>query len=235
MCSNDGCSFGARITARVGVVVCLAGYLVLWLSTAAFIMPQVGVMMFGAFVAFAGNSFFDTVRCARLSGYQDDICVRDGQRHDVSISQVAISMNMNNFANDRGRVAGLLKSFVGLSGAIMASWYNAFFVSDVPTFMLFLAVRRRKSISETQTAPTHTLHVRRYAGDRERDGAGHVILHHRSAGGDRDTPHELWEAPRVRGLRNHGGHSGVPSCGGILEQRAQGECGALACRAAKRV
>jgi hypothetical protein len=46
--------WGPATTARVGVAVCATGYLLLWLSTAAIITPNVGFMIFSSFVAFSG-------------------------------------------------------------------------------------------------------------------------------------------------------------------------------------
>ena len=105
--------FGPRTAARCAVACCTVGYAVLWLSTSAIITPNVALMAAGAFVFGLGNSTFDTC---------------------------AMSCNMGNFANDRGRVAGLLKGVVGLSASIMATFYLAFFSPDIPTFMLFLGV-----------------------------------------------------------------------------------------------
>lgn len=84
---------GPKVAARGAVAVCSAGYAILYLSTSGAITPNVALMAAGAWLFGLGNATFDTV---------------------------AMSCNMNNFAADRGRVAGLLKASVGISASVRA-------------------------------------------------------------------------------------------------------------------
>ena len=54
----------------------------------------------------------------------------------------AVSTTAHNFKHHRGRAMGLVKSFYGLSGSIIATLYLAFFPSSdaAPAFLLFLGI-----------------------------------------------------------------------------------------------
>lgn len=51
---------------------------------------------------------------------------------------VCIGTNVRNFPNDRGRVTGLLKAFMGLSASIVTIFFTSVFKDDKTLFILFL-------------------------------------------------------------------------------------------------
>lgn len=55
---------------------------------------------------------------------------------DVSV----ICTSVHNFAPDRGRIVGVLKSFFGLCASIVTQYYSGFFRGDVDGFLLFLTI-----------------------------------------------------------------------------------------------
>lgn len=110
--------FGVRVTVLCGIVVNFLGYFLLYLvATETIAAPY--TVVFGISVLWGnGSGWFDTA---------------------------VMGVNMSNFPEQRGIVVGLLKSFFGLSSAMLSLLYFAFFNAlgapqNADNFILFLAV-----------------------------------------------------------------------------------------------
>ncbi|KAJ7537769.1 hypothetical protein O6H91_11G021700 [Diphasiastrum complanatum] len=101
------------IVLAVGALHNVIGYLMLWLSvTGRISSPSVWEMCLFVFIAINGQTFFGTatvVTCVKI------------------------------FPADRGTVIGLLKGFMGVSGAIMTQFYYFLCGSDANSFLLMLS------------------------------------------------------------------------------------------------
>jgi len=108
---------GPFITILVGFILSVGGYLAMWGSTQGYLPADVASLSAYAFIWSNGSSWYDTV---------------------------AISANIRNFPNDRGRIVGLLKSLFGLSASLITVVYASFYKSADPRascdVLLFLAV-----------------------------------------------------------------------------------------------
>jgi MFS family permease len=113
---QDRC--GTRVTVLCGVAVNFTGYFLLWLVATERVEVQYP-FVFGISILWGnGSGWFDTA---------------------------VITTNMANFPTERGVVVGLLKSFFGLSSALLSLVFFAFFnplgtPAAADTFILFLAV-----------------------------------------------------------------------------------------------
>ncbi|KAK8918511.1 hypothetical protein KSP39_PZI021523 [Platanthera zijinensis] len=97
-----------------GAVQCFAGYFLMWLSvTGAVPRPSSGLMCFYMFLAAHSQTFFNTA--------------------DVVTA-------VENFPGNRGTVVGIMKGFLGLSGAILVHTYRAFFAGNPSSFLLMLSL-----------------------------------------------------------------------------------------------
>ena len=113
---QDRC--GTRITVLCGVAVNFAGYFLLWLVATERMQVQFPFVFAISILWGNGSGWFDTA---------------------------VITTNMANFPTERGVVVGLLKSFFGLSSALLSLVFYAFFnplgaPASADTFILFLAV-----------------------------------------------------------------------------------------------
>ncbi|GBG85457.1 hypothetical protein CBR_g40099 [Chara braunii] len=101
------------VTMVVGAVGHLTGYGVLWLTVTDRIRPTYGALCMFVTLAVGGGSWADTA---------------------------CVVTSMRNFPMFRGTVMGLLKSQVGLSGAVFTVLYKAFISPDTSGFLLLVAV-----------------------------------------------------------------------------------------------
>ena len=105
--------FGARATVTAAVVLNLVGYGLLWGIATGHIPQSMGLLLVACVFAGHGSGYFDAAGI------------------------VGVTLN---FPKTRGLVTGLLKSFYGLSGAILTAFFFGFFNNDPLGFVLFLAV-----------------------------------------------------------------------------------------------
>jgi MFS family permease len=113
---QDRC--GTRVTVLCGIAVNFAGYFLLWLVATERLELQYPYVFGISMLWGNGSGWFDTA---------------------------VITTNMANFPSERGVVVGLLKSFFGLSSALLSLVFFAFFnplgaPASADTFILFLAV-----------------------------------------------------------------------------------------------
>ncbi|XP_010933948.1 protein NUCLEAR FUSION DEFECTIVE 4-like isoform X2 [Elaeis guineensis] len=97
-----------------GAVQCLAGYLLMWLSVAG-VLPRPPPLLMCVYMLLAAHAqtFFNTA--------------------DVVTA-------VENFPDSRGTVIGIMKGFLGLSGAILIQIYGALFNGNPSSFLLMLAL-----------------------------------------------------------------------------------------------
>ncbi|XP_008777475.2 protein NUCLEAR FUSION DEFECTIVE 4-like [Phoenix dactylifera] len=97
-----------------GAVQCLAGYLLMWLSVAG-VLPRPPPLLMCLYMLLAAHAqtFFNTA--------------------DVVTA-------VENFPDSRGTVIGIMKGFLGLSGAILIQIYRALFDGKPSSFLLMLAL-----------------------------------------------------------------------------------------------
>ncbi|EPS63811.1 hypothetical protein M569_10970, partial [Genlisea aurea] len=97
-----------------GAVQCFAGYLLIWLTvTGALPPPPAAVMCFYMFLAAHAMTFFNTADV--VSG-------------------------VHNFPNYRGVIVGIMKGFLGLSGAVLIQVYQTIFKNNTASYILLLAL-----------------------------------------------------------------------------------------------
>ncbi|EEF52102.1 protein NUCLEAR FUSION DEFECTIVE 4 [Ricinus communis] len=97
-----------------GAIQCFFGYFLMWACVVGLIpRPPVAVMCLFMWVAAHAQTFFNTANV--VSG-------------------------VHNFADYGGTIVGIMKGFLGLSGAILIQFYNTVCKGDPSTFILLLAV-----------------------------------------------------------------------------------------------
>ncbi|KAK2371315.1 protein NUCLEAR FUSION DEFECTIVE [Trifolium repens] len=107
-------SFGGPwIVVAAGAVQCFVGFFFIWASVVGLIhQPPVAVMCFFAWLAANGQTFLNTTN---------------------------VVTGLRNFPQYSGTIIGIMKGFLGLSGAILIQLYHTFFYGDPATFLLMLA------------------------------------------------------------------------------------------------
>eukprot|EP00949_MAST-11_sp_MAST-11-sp1_P004732 g4732.t1 len=95
--------FGPQLTALIGSAVCSIGYFLAYSSTASFLPKSTAMVAASYFIAWHGGAWLDTA---------------------------AVQATVKNFPLNKGVLLGLIKSFFGLSGSIVAQIYSGMFVSD---------------------------------------------------------------------------------------------------------
>ncbi|KAI3726914.1 hypothetical protein L1987_66721 [Smallanthus sonchifolius] len=112
-CSSRVCS-GLLLVYLVGAVQCFAGYFLMWLSITGVIdRPHVLLMCLFMFMAAHAQTFFNTAN---------------------------VVVAVRNFPDYGGTSVGIMKGFLGLSGAILIQIYQILFDGKPTTFLLMLAV-----------------------------------------------------------------------------------------------
>ncbi|XP_020580596.1 protein NUCLEAR FUSION DEFECTIVE 4-like [Phalaenopsis equestris] len=105
---------GPIVVLAAGAIQCFAGYFLMWLSvTGALPRPPPGLMCFYMLLAAHSQTFFNTA--------------------DVVTA-------VENFPGSRGTVVGIMKGFLGLSGAILIQIFRTLFNGNSSSFLLMLAL-----------------------------------------------------------------------------------------------
>ncbi|KAL4633837.1 hypothetical protein ACB092_04G151800 [Castanea dentata] len=98
----------------VGAIQCFLGYFLMWASVVGLIdKPPVALMCLFMFLAAHAQTFFNTADV--VSG-------------------------LENFPHYGGTIVGIMKGFLGLSGAILIQVYDTFFKGEASTYLLMLAL-----------------------------------------------------------------------------------------------
>ncbi|KAG2324238.1 hypothetical protein Bca4012_038771 [Brassica carinata] len=109
-----GGSGGPWVVLAVGAIQCFAGYFLMWASVAGMIRkPPVPLMCLFMFLAAQSQTFFNTANVVSA---------------------------VENFADYGGTAVGIMKGFLGLSGAILIQLYETLCGGDPANFILLLAV-----------------------------------------------------------------------------------------------
>ncbi|CAH1434426.1 unnamed protein product [Lactuca virosa] len=112
--SSSCFGLGLRVVYLAGAFQFFAGYFLMWLSVTGILeKPPVLLMCFFMFMAAHAQTFFDTAN---------------------------IVVAVQNFPGYSGTSVGIMKGFLGLSGAILIQIYHTFFDGNPSTFLLMLAV-----------------------------------------------------------------------------------------------
>lgn len=136
--SSSPTSGRPRLVLAAGAVQCFAGYFLMWLSVAGILRhPPVPLMCLFMFLAAHSLTFFNTA--------------------DVVTSA-------RNFSRDRGTAIGIMKGYLGLSGAILIQVHRTVNGGDPSYFLLLL------SLLPTASALLLMYFVRVYPTNHENDG-----------------------------------------------------------------
>ncbi|KAL3617997.1 hypothetical protein CASFOL_038318 [Castilleja foliolosa] len=105
---------GPWVVHAAGAVQCFVGYFFLWLAvTGSIPRPHVAVMCLFMFLAAHAQTFFNTANVVTA---------------------------VQNFPDYSGTIVGIMKGFLGLSGAILIQVYQTLFSGKPSTFLLMLAL-----------------------------------------------------------------------------------------------
>ncbi|KAK6924935.1 Major facilitator superfamily [Dillenia turbinata] len=105
---------GPWVVHLAGAIICFAGYFLIWLSVVGFIYhPPVPLMCVFVLAAAQAQTFFNTANVVTA---------------------------VHNFPDYSGTIVGIMKGFLGLSGAILIQFYQAIFKGNATTFILMLAL-----------------------------------------------------------------------------------------------
>ncbi|TKY73431.1 NUCLEAR FUSION DEFECTIVE 4 [Spatholobus suberectus] len=104
---------GPRLVHFLGSAQCFLGYFLMWAAVAGLFPPvPVPLMCLFMFVAAHGQSFFNTSN---------------------------VVTGVHNFPNNSGTIVGIMKGFLGLSGAILIQVYRTIFNNKPMSYLLMLA------------------------------------------------------------------------------------------------
>lgn len=105
---------GPWVVIAAGAIQCFTGYFLIWLSVAGVLpRPPVPLMCLYMFLAAHAQAFFNTANVVTA---------------------------VQNFPNYSGTIVGIMKGFLGLSGAILIQVYAAIFKDNPSSFLLMLAL-----------------------------------------------------------------------------------------------
>ncbi|KAK7411488.1 hypothetical protein VNO78_02922 [Psophocarpus tetragonolobus] len=105
---------GPWVVVAAGLVQCFAGFIFIWACVVGLLSPPpLPVMCFFAWLASNGQTFLNTTN---------------------------VVTGLRNFPQYGGTIIGIMKGFLGLSGAILIQIYHTFFDGDPATYLLMLAV-----------------------------------------------------------------------------------------------
>ncbi|KAL3846008.1 hypothetical protein ACJIZ3_003411 [Penstemon smallii] len=105
---------GPWVVHAAGAIQCFVGYFFVWLAvTGSISRPNVPVMCLFMFLAAHAQTFFNTANVVTA---------------------------VQNFPDYNGTVVGIMKGFLGLSGAVLIQIYQTLFAGKPSTFLLMLAV-----------------------------------------------------------------------------------------------
>ncbi|KAK1422325.1 hypothetical protein QVD17_25361 [Tagetes erecta] len=113
---RDSCRFGSGLSLvyLAGVVQCFTGYFMMWLFVTGVIdRPDVWVICLFMFMAEHAQTFFNTAN---------------------------VVVAVRNFPSYSGTAIGIMKGFLGLSGAMLIQIYHTLFDGKPTSFLLMLAV-----------------------------------------------------------------------------------------------